>query len=120
MNRRGFLGVLAGATTAIVVPELLLPKRTFFLPPAGGWGNPIPFREPSPVLFQMLRELEEMSERLSQGWTDPSGVFGRLPEIPPVPGYRVEWIPSRLHTEDLPGVVLEETNGGTWRRLRLV
>jgi hypothetical protein len=37
MNRRGFLGVLAGAAAAIAVPELLIPKRSFFLPPPGGW-----------------------------------------------------------------------------------
>jgi hypothetical protein len=40
MNRRGFFGLLAGATAAaIALPEieLLVPKRTIFLPPAGGW-----------------------------------------------------------------------------------
>lgn len=40
MNRRGFFGLFAGATAAaIALPnfELLLPKRTIFLPPAGGW-----------------------------------------------------------------------------------
>jgi hypothetical protein len=44
MNRRGFFGLLAGAAAAtIALPdiELLVPKRTIFLPPAGGWvrGN---------------------------------------------------------------------------------
>lgn len=39
MNRRGFLSLLAPAAALIVAPELLLPKRTFFLPPAGGWGH---------------------------------------------------------------------------------
>lgn len=39
MNRRGFLSLLAPAAALIVAPELLLPKRTFFLPPAGGWGD---------------------------------------------------------------------------------
>lgn len=46
MNRRGFLKVLgigaAAATTgaiALVEEELWTPSRTFFLPPAGGWGN---------------------------------------------------------------------------------
>lgn len=110
MKRRGFLGVLTGAAAAIAVPELLLPKRTYFLPPAGGWDGsgdftlegwikPFPFNEPSPVLFEMLRS---------------------LPEIPPLTGYYVEWIPSRLHTEDSSGIILEETNDGRWHRLRFV
>jgi hypothetical protein len=37
MNRRQLLGLLAAAPVALIVPELLVPKRTFFLPPAGGW-----------------------------------------------------------------------------------
>jgi hypothetical protein len=37
MNRRGFLSLLAPAVALVIAPELLLPKRTFFLPPAGGW-----------------------------------------------------------------------------------
>lgn len=37
MNRRKFLGFLAAAGAAIAVPELLVPKKSFFLPPAGGW-----------------------------------------------------------------------------------
>lgn len=39
MNRRSFLSLIAPAAALIVAPELLLPKRTFFLPPAGGWGR---------------------------------------------------------------------------------
>lgn len=39
MNRRGFLKFLAPAAALIVAPELLIPKRTFFLPPAGGWHD---------------------------------------------------------------------------------
>lgn len=46
MNRRHFFGLFAGAAaTAIAVPELelLVPSRTIFLPPVGGWrsGNPL-------------------------------------------------------------------------------
>lgn len=40
MNRRGFFGLLgATAATTIVAPnlELLMPRRTIFLPPSGGW-----------------------------------------------------------------------------------
>lgn len=39
MNRRGFLSLLAPAAALIVAPELLLPRRTFFLPPTGGWSG---------------------------------------------------------------------------------
>jgi hypothetical protein len=42
VNRRGFLSFLSAAATAplVPVPELLLPTRTIFLPPVGGWrGN---------------------------------------------------------------------------------
>jgi hypothetical protein len=34
ITRRLFLGFAAGA---LIVPELIVPKRTFFLPPPGGW-----------------------------------------------------------------------------------
>lgn len=38
MNRRGFLAALAaGVPAALILPELLLPQRTFFLPPTMGW-----------------------------------------------------------------------------------
>jgi len=42
MNRRGFLAALgitvAGAASGLAIPELWTPKRTFFLPPKGGWA----------------------------------------------------------------------------------
>lgn len=39
MNRRGFLSFLGAAAVVplVPVPELLLPTRTIFLPPRGGW-----------------------------------------------------------------------------------
>lgn len=40
MNRRGFLKILGGAGVAIAAAELLIPERTFFLPPRGGWLQP--------------------------------------------------------------------------------
>lgn len=39
MNRRGFLKFLAPAAALIVAPEILIPRKTFFLPPAGGWRD---------------------------------------------------------------------------------
>jgi hypothetical protein len=41
VNRRDFLGLIASAVpAALVLPEMLIPKRTFFLPPTGGWAQP--------------------------------------------------------------------------------
>ena len=39
MNRRSFLRTLAlsAGGIALLGPELLVPKRTYFLPPKGGW-----------------------------------------------------------------------------------
>jgi len=37
ITRRLFLGLAAGAAGALILPELIIPKRTFFLPPPGGW-----------------------------------------------------------------------------------
>lgn len=39
MNRRGFLSLIAPAAAALIVPQLLVPKRTIFLPPRGGWSE---------------------------------------------------------------------------------
>lgn len=41
MNRRNFLTLAAAAVpAALILPELLIPRRTFFMPPAGGWAQP--------------------------------------------------------------------------------
>jgi len=37
ISRRSFLTGAAIATGALIVPELIAPKRAFFLPPKGGW-----------------------------------------------------------------------------------
>ncbi len=38
MNRRDFLRIASPlAAAGLILPELLLPKRTFFLPPTAGW-----------------------------------------------------------------------------------
>ncbi|MDP9089176.1 MAG: hypothetical protein M3O26_10615 [Pseudomonadota bacterium] len=40
MNRRKFLALTALASSgALILPELIVPKRTFFLPPAAGWTD---------------------------------------------------------------------------------
>lgn len=42
MKRRDFIQLLASAVpAALILPELIVPKRTFFLPPAAGWLPPI-------------------------------------------------------------------------------
>jgi hypothetical protein len=37
MNRRNFISLATTAAGILLLPELLIPKRTFFLPPVGGW-----------------------------------------------------------------------------------
>ena len=37
MNRRDFFKFAASAGGILLLPELLSPRRTFFLPPVGGW-----------------------------------------------------------------------------------
>lgn len=41
-TRRQFLSILAGAMPLIAAPALLLPRRSFFLPPPGGWPRSLP------------------------------------------------------------------------------
>jgi hypothetical protein len=41
VNRRGFLGLIAAAApAALIFPELIMPKRSVFLPPSTGWAQP--------------------------------------------------------------------------------
>lgn len=133
MNRRGFLGILAGATAAIIAPELVAPK-TIFLPPRGGWPArdpfvdylaryqhtsvviPIKFTEPDPALFELMEKIERDSAALTG--------------LPMPPAYHVEWVKprdamstygrtmvkTRLHEADLPGDVLP-ADPRAWDRL---
>jgi hypothetical protein len=134
MNRRGFLSVLAGAAAAIIVPELLVPKRTFFLPPVGGWdvgaftsgwGSAIPYKQPDPALFALLKEIGEQHERfVSVDTASMDGDFtveawfkrdlsGNL-LVDEVRHYA----PMRLHDRDLKGVTLTPHPSG-WTHLAL-
>ncbi len=38
VSRRGFLLGLGASAATLAVPELLLPSKSFFLPPKGGWA----------------------------------------------------------------------------------
>jgi len=55
LNRRGFLKLLTPAAAILVAPELLIPRKTFFLPPAGGWGHTLTVAD--------LRRFKEMMIR---------------------------------------------------------
>jgi hypothetical protein len=140
VSRRGFLGCLAGAAAAIAVPELLVPKRTFFLPPDGGWINSLPFKQPDPALFEVLEEIDRASNdmtdafRYSVGWTDPRGAFGSNRLITPAESRAIDrrfldnlalasvknvkpvCLPSRMHQADTGGRILEKIDGH-WRYL---
>jgi hypothetical protein len=39
VNRRGFFKALGAIATTFVVPQLIVPQQTIFLPPAGGWAS---------------------------------------------------------------------------------
>jgi hypothetical protein len=41
LNRRQLFRGATAASTAIIVPELWAPKRTYFLPPKDGWNQRI-------------------------------------------------------------------------------
>lgn len=41
LSRRKFLGFSAAGAAALLLPELVVPKKTFFLPPVGGWKREI-------------------------------------------------------------------------------
>lgn len=40
ISRRKFLGFATGAAGALLLPELIAPHRSIFLPPIGGWPGP--------------------------------------------------------------------------------
>lgn len=52
MNRRGFLTLAGTAAAALAIPELWIPKRTFFLPPRGGWLPPRTSAIQEPYAYQ--------------------------------------------------------------------
>ena len=39
MNRRHFFGMTLAGVVAAGLPEILLPEKSIFLPPRGGWQN---------------------------------------------------------------------------------
>ena len=39
MNRRDLFKFLGASAASLIVPELWLPRQTFFLPPVGGWAK---------------------------------------------------------------------------------
>lgn len=63
MNRRGFLGFLAGGAAVAIggeqLAELLLPKPTIFLPPAGGWAGGNRLLTVSQIVNEALKILEQ-------------------------------------------------------------
>jgi hypothetical protein len=94
MNRRGFFSLIGGAAVAaIALPELelLVPTRTIFLPPAGGWigrGNQLftikmISEEAMRVLSQNMEFMSEIDREYDRSFievSDDAGkTFKRLP-----------------------------------------
>jgi hypothetical protein len=98
MNRRKFLSLIAAAPAALILPELLLPKRSFFLPPAGGWTQP----------------------RLTEMWLDyadlvrPAYVAVNVVRLSTIPEIRVVETAPWLVTLEMPFAIDAETE----RRMR--
>lgn len=65
ISRRGFL--LGAAATAVAAPSL---TRAFFGPPRGGW--------PIAPMFGTDALRFKVTERYSQGWTNPKGLYGSV------------------------------------------
>lgn len=63
MNRRGFLGLLAPAAAVLAAPALLIPRRTFFLPPAGGWHGTTLTATDIRRAQQYMRDADEAMQR---------------------------------------------------------
>lgn len=95
ISRRQFVGILAGAAAAIAVPELLVPKRTFFLPPPGGWPNDMNRYFTSPYAWYLKMDAAEAAN------------------------FRT-FVRMRLHDDDLAGVSLDSVAhpGSEFRPLR--
>lgn len=90
MNRRGFFSALAGAAAGVIVgpelAELLVPKRTIFLPPAGGWigGNRlVSLDELSREMVSMMDQVIEASKRIDHDY-DVAFIDGDLWRFGPV------------------------------------
>lgn len=68
MNRRGFLELLASAATVPLVPmpELLMPTRTIFLPPRGGWVGGCNLLSMELIMREAIRVLHQDIEFAAQ------------------------------------------------------
>jgi hypothetical protein len=74
VNRRRFLSLLAAtAPAALILPELLIPKRSFFLPPAEGWV--------APTLGEQWLAWSEEIRPVSVLFTAATSALIRRPEI---------------------------------------
>lgn len=80
MNRRSFLTIAGLSAAGLIVPELILPKRSFFLPPAGGWEQP----SLAELWLNYARDIVPIGVELRTALTDTKtpGVWeGTIPNI---------------------------------------
>lgn len=89
ISRRHFLSI---AAAIIVVPELIVPKRTFFLPPKGGWYSPDTWQS------VVSRYRYVVMERLPLGISlSAEGVLSGMPLAPGSYVARIEAIEGVFH-----------------------
>lgn len=98
LDRRTFLrgmlkGAVIGAVATPALAELLTPKRTVFLPPAGGWwGNTVgSSRTPQEIYSDIERMFSKLQE---QGW-DGNATFRAGPNAG-VPQFLTNYMDPKL------------------------
>lgn len=70
ISRRTFL--IGLTTSALVLPELVAPRRTFFLPPSGGWltgPQLIQYGDLSTEIWEDVRTGEPVHIRMARQYT---------------------------------------------------
>lgn len=74
MNRRHFFGMTVAAVVAAGLSPLVLPDRTVFLPPRGGWlQKPWQIRE----VEQYLINNDSLAMRWDIAWITPDGEYAQ-------------------------------------------
>lgn len=113
MNRRHFFGMTAGALALAGLPAFLLPERTIFLPPSGGWVPGIRMRwveqyvitdDSIPIRFDALGM--DASGVLYQFHVDQSQILASEREVI-MGGYRVMNHPPQMRIDSARSIMAD-------------